>query len=188
MNALIAAGTIAFSSNEPLYTQALIEYAWLMPSTSVINLSATGAVAERPLLTAHEVLTWLQHDGLPIAAIADIVRVERKSVYAWMNGGPIRPQNQNRLEKLHNLLSNNALTELSDLYRFWNRKLVNGTSLALLLKEENLDAPAIKKALDELWPLALKAKKVAVANTQSNRKRANPFLENMNEVIIPDES
>src|SRR5579863_7300752 len=111
MNVLMVAGSIAFNSNDPLYTSsALIEYAWLMPSTSLVNLSATQSVAKHPLLTAHEIINWLHDQGLPIAAIADIARVERKSVYAWMKGGLVRPQNQDRLEMLYSFLSNNAPT------------------------------------------------------------------------------
>jgi hypothetical protein len=125
---------------------------------------------------------------LPIASIAEISRVERKSVYAWLNNGPIRPQNQERLEKLYKLLSKNKQADLLHFYRFWKRKLTNGKSLAGLLTEENLDENAIKAALFELGPLAKKAQQMTARTQKIHRNNSNPFLDELGEATISNDS
>lgn len=138
-------------------------------------------------LAAKEIVLWFCTEGLPVAAIADIARVERKSVYAWVNGGLIEEPNQGRLEKLYNLLSDKKQAELIHLYRFWSRQLMNGTSLGALLCEERLNVLAIKAALSELWPMALRAKKSIKINAHKNSGKSNPFLDEIGEVFISDE-
>jgi hypothetical protein len=134
-----------------------------------------------------EIVLWFRNEGLPVAAIADIAKVERESVYAWVNGGLIEEPNQGRLEKLYNLLSDKKQAELIHLYRFWNRQLMNGTSLSTLLCEECLNVLAIKAALSELWPMALRAKKSTMINDHKNSGKSNPFLDELGEVFISDE-
>jgi lambda repressor-like predicted transcriptional regulator len=186
MYALLIATAITSNINDSIYTSAVAEQVWFCPGTSIVNLSSKETISKSSLITAFEIVTWLRDEGLPIAAIAEIARVERKSVYAWINGGPIRPQNQDRLEKIYNLLSESKQTELIHLYRFWNRQLTSGVSLATLLKEELLNQHAIKNALSELWPMAVRVKKMTPTDRQNQGKK-NPFLEEIGEVINPDE-
>ena len=138
------------------------------------------------VLTAQQIVLWFRDEGLPIPAIADIAGVERKLIYAWMNGGPIRESNQERLENLYRLLSEKKQTELIHLYRFWNRQLMNGMSLSTLLCEDTLNFQAIKAALSELWPLALRAKKNTKPYGQENIGKSNPFLDEIGEVFARD--
>lgn len=137
-------------------------------------------------LTAQKIVSWFRNEGLPVAAIADIARVKRKSVYAWVNGGLIREPNQERLEKLYDLLSDKKQAELIHLYRFWNRQLNSGTSLGILLCEESLNVQAIEAALSELWPMALRAKKSAMMHGGKNSGKNNPFLDEIGEVFISE--
>jgi hypothetical protein len=184
MAVLSSAPYVAFTSNLPLYTSSTMQ-ALFQPRTSIIVTLPKDIKSSS--LTAQEIVSWFRSEGLPIAAIADIARVERKSVYAWVNGGLIRQPNQERLEKLYSLLTDKKQTELIHLYRFWNRKLMSGTSLSILLCEERLNAPAIKAAVSELWPMALRAKKSLMIHDHKNSGKSNPFLDEISEVFISDD-
>ncbi len=59
--------------------------------------------------------------GLPISAIAEAMRVERKSIYSWLNGGDMRSANTQRAAQLHRLFTGAvAGVDARTLYRFWN--------------------------------------------------------------------
>jgi len=188
MTALAFGTSILSNSNDPLYTTTVVNQVWFQSGTSIVNLSLKKPNIVKIPFTPSEIVSWLRDDGLPIAAIADIANVERKSVYAWIDGGPIRPQNRDRLDELYRLFSENKQTELVHLYRFWNRKTSEGKSLSILLTEEKLNTNAIKLVLSELWPMAVKVKAMSESNRRTNQKKGNPFLEDINEAIIPDES
>jgi hypothetical protein len=179
MALLTSQKTVIFTSNERLYNSALIHEALFGSHTSIFNLPTTTTTK-----TAQEIIDWMRAEGLPIAAIADMARVERKSVYAWINGGLIRPQNQQRLEKLYYLLLDKKQAELFHLYRFWNRELASGESLSMLLCEEHLNSLSIKMALCELWPIALRIKK---NSSPTDMKNNNPFLDEISEVRFTDD-
>lgn len=174
----------AILCNDPLYSLSVMDQTLLHPHTTIMGFS-TG-MANKDIFTAHEIIKWLRDEGLPIAAIADIAKVERKSVYAWINGGVIKPQNQERLEKLYRLLSEGSSEHLLYLYRYWNRQLSTGSSLGALLREDILNSQVIKASLSELRPFAMKAKKLAEIN-KKNIGKHNPYLQEMPEVIITDE-
>ncbi len=173
-----------FTSNEPLYKSSTMQALFGLRTCGIVILSTETKGSS---LTAQEMVSWFRNEGLPIAAIAEIVRVERKSVYAWINGGHVQEPNQDRLEKLYNLLSDKKQAELIHLYRFWNRQLMSGASLGCLLCEESLNVQAIKAALSELWPMALRAKKSAMMHGGKNSGKGNPFLDEIGEVFISDE-
>ena len=77
---------------------------------------------------------------------AEIAGVERKSVYAWLGGGAVKPHNQERLEKIYNLLNEGKLTNLRHLYRFWSRNIIGNQSLGLLFEEKILDDEKLTSA------------------------------------------
>jgi len=175
---------VDYASNEPLYKSSTIQALFEPRTCSIVILSTE---TKGPSLTAQEIVSWFRSEGLPTATIADIARVERKSVYAWMNGGLIRQPNQERLEKLYGLFTEEKQTELIHIYRFFHRRLMNGTTLGALLCQEWLDVQAIKSALTELWPIALRAKNNTRIHEQKNSGKGNPFLDEMSEVFISDE-
>ncbi len=141
------------------------------------------------LLSSNEIVEWLKNEGLPIALIAEITFVERKSVYAWLNGGAIRPHNQERLEKIYTLLSENKIADLRNLYRFWSRIIPNQQPLSLLFQEKDLDEKSIKLALSHLWPLAEKEQKRELAKQLSSEQiKSNAFLRDIREVTTSYES
>jgi DNA-binding transcriptional MerR regulator len=163
---------------DPCYTPSLVQMIWWNPST---NFHSSHNLP----LSAYEIISWLRDEGLPISIIAEMMGVERKSVYSWINKGEIRHQNQERLEKLYRLLSENKPSSLYQLYRFWNRQLKIGTSLGCLLREKQLDTTLIKQALRELWPIAKKYEYLSLNRPKEESK--NPFLQDITEVSITNE-
>lgn len=140
-------------------------------------------------LSSNEIVAWLKNEGLPIALIAEITFVERKSVYAWLNGGAIRPHNQDRLEKIYALLSENKTADLRNLYRFWSRVIPNQRSLSLLFQDKDLEEKSIKLVLSHLWPLAEKEQKREFAkHLSSDQIKSNAFLRDIREVTTSYES
>jgi hypothetical protein len=107
-------------------------------------------------ISIQDMICRLREDGLPLSVIADIVKVERKSVYSWLGGAAIKLENQERLETLYNLLFIGKQASLLYLYRYWNKKILAGLSLRDLLMEKVLDVVVIRQALHDLWPMAKK--------------------------------
>lgn len=129
----------------------------IRPNTAYIEITTKRLESEGlSSLPVTKIILSLRSEGIPLAAIANMARVERKSVYSWLNDGAIRLENQNRMEQIYDLLFNNKQANLLYLYRFWNMKIWNGISLNNLLSEKNLNTTAIKQALSKLWPLAKK--------------------------------
>jgi hypothetical protein len=140
-------------------------------------------------LSSNEIVKWLKNEGLPIALIAEITFVERKSVYAWLNGGAIRPHNQERLEKIYTLLNENKIADLRNLYRFWSRVIPNQRPLSLLFQDKDLEEKSIKLVLSHLWPLAEKEQKREFAKQLSSEQiKSNAFLRDIREVTSSYES
>jgi hypothetical protein len=111
-------------------------------------------ISESSGLTPSQIVIFFKNDGLPISAIAEIVKVQQKTVSAWLKEGAIQLHNQTRLETLYHLLIEEKQASLLHLYVFWNHKLSNGRSLSSLLKEPELQTNVIKHALLEVWPRA----------------------------------
>lgn len=169
------AGISAVQANEAFLARS---YGWLSPITSYskgIVLSPKSSHAKASL-TAKEMVVQLKDDGLPVAAIAEITAVERKTVYAWLSGGAVRPGNHNRIESVFRLLQEDRQADLRSLYRFWNREFEDGSSLSTAFQADALDKDAIRAKLAELWPLA-KKQQLATRNLPvAAELKNNPFL------------
>lgn len=138
----------------------------------------------KDLLPPNEIVMWLKNEGMPIALIAEITFVERKSVYTWLHGGAIQPYNQERLEKIYILLNKNKIASLRNLYRFWTRIIPDQRSLSSLFQDKTLDEQAIHLVLSHLWPLAKKEQDRKCYNQLSCEQiKSNPFLRDIREVI-----
>lgn len=98
-----------------------------------------------------DIVRSLRDGGMPVAALAEIARVERKSVYAWLDGGEVRPANEVRMRTLHTLLADVG-PDYKALWRVWSRPLASGTTLRALLSSDVLDVGTLTSALDELRP------------------------------------
>jgi lambda repressor-like predicted transcriptional regulator len=184
-------GTMLVAGNvhaESMYTARPLALFWINPITSFTSRSvAEIRAAKLPSKTSHEIVAWMREDGLPIAIIADIAGVERKTVYAWLAGGAVRPHNQMRLQGIYELLAEQKVADLRNLYRFWNRQMDNGSSLGALFKEGDLNEVSIRSALQELWPLALKQQAAGDVRPVASLK-ANPFLRDTREANLSHDS
>lgn len=159
-------------------------YGWLQPITSCSKGRALSPATARPApsLTTKEMVVKLKEDGLPVAAIAEITGVERKTVYAWLSGGAVRSNNYNRIESIYKLLQEGKTSDLRSLYRFWNRKSEDGKSLSMALQEEPLNRNEVRERLVELWPLAEKQHLAVRVSSTSSTLKKNPFLRESREV------
>lgn len=159
-------------------------YGWLKPITSCSKGSSLfmPAACPAPTLTAQEMVVKLKEDGLPVAAIAEITGVERKTVYAWLSGGAVRSHNHDRIESIYKLLQEGKTSDLRSLYRFWNRKSDDGQSLSLALQEEPLDREKVREKLVVLWPLAERQHVTDRSSSTPSTLKSNPFLRESREV------
>jgi hypothetical protein len=100
----------------------------------------------------------LKEGGMPIAAISDVLDVERKTVYSWLDDGvEANPTNYDRLRTVHALLSDEAPGALRLFHRFWNRATLAGGSLKEALTASEIDHNAVCTALDALRPAVNRA-------------------------------
>lgn len=174
---LIGLGTICGSSSNCATEFMLRPQMLIKQQTAYIGVGTERHIAS---LSSQEIVKWLKDEGIPLAVIAEIAGVERKSVYAWLGGGAVKPHNQERLEKIYILLNENKLTNLRHLYRFWSRNIIGKRSLGLLFEEKVLDEISIRHALTRLWPLA---KKEALRDSSSTIPlQSNPFIRDSREV------
>lgn len=154
---------------------------WMGPGTCYTN--TTPFARESSVLSTMQIVKWMREEGIPISAIADIMNVERKSIYAWINGSAIHEHNKERLEQVYSLLNENKMASLRNLYRFWYRKVLHEKSLSILFHETFLDKPSIRIALKKLWPLAQKEQDNGMKKTKLTTIKNNPILRDSREAV-----
>jgi hypothetical protein len=122
-----------------------------MRSSANLGYGADVAPRSGSAFSVPEMVTRLKDNGLPVAAIADIARVERKTVYSWLDGSATpRKQHEERMWTLFTLLRKAAGGSYRPIYRVWNSKGADGVTLKDLLTAESLDVRAIEAKLGEL--------------------------------------
>lgn len=129
--------------------------------------------------TAQEMIADLRKGGIPVSAIADAIGVERKTIYAWLSGGPVRPANIQRATQVHALLASVSGVDVRGVYRFWNTNLVGNKTLRDLMTADNIDDLAVRSALDNLRPAALRA--MASERKMSRQGPTNAVLDEIPE-------
>ena len=138
----------------------------------VVELRQFVRQTQARAMTVSEIATTLKDAGLPISAIADMARVERKTVYAWLDGNSARESHTTRMSQIHRALLPQGQTDLRDLYRLWATPLDDGATLKSLLTAENLDAKAVSAAVAALMPkaasLAERRRRMAVPGGGAN--------------------
>jgi hypothetical protein len=139
----------------------------------------TGSDKAKTVLTAQEMIAGLRANGLPISAIAEAMRVERKSIYSWLNGGDMRSANIQRAGQLHTLFNSVASVDARDLYRFWNTPTDGKATLRELMIAETIDEAATAGALNKLRPAALRA--MENERKMAQQGTSNPSLDDIPE-------
>ncbi len=108
--------------------------------------------------TSQELVSTLVTKGMPIAALSDILHVERKTVYSWLDDGrDAKQENHDRLKLVHSLLAGERDGSLRFFHRFWNRELADVGSLKSQLTSVAIDEQAVAVALDALRPAVERA-------------------------------
>jgi hypothetical protein len=83
------------------------------PTATYVSLASPKP--EVAVVDVQEMVRSLRDGGMPVAAIAEMARVERKTVYAWLEGGNAHPERESRLAEIHGLLTRAGM----DLHALW---------------------------------------------------------------------
>jgi hypothetical protein len=144
----------------------------------LVNFRAHAKPVSKVVLTVQEMVERLRDDGLPIAAIAEIAKVGRKTVYSWLDGTGVRNANADRIETLYRILAT-AAVDYRSLYRVWNRKLGHGSSIKQFLCAEDISEMAISDALEELLPAIKRHSEREDARRPAPDAKNNPVIDEM---------
>jgi hypothetical protein len=174
---LIAIATTSFCPSQYLSDFDQIAACRIPPITSFA--SPTEYLRIVSPATAQEMIADLRKGGIPVSAIADAMGVERKTIYAWLSGGPVRPANIQRAAQVHALLARVSGVDVRGVYRFWNTNLVGSKTLRDLMTADNIDDLAVRSALDNLRPAALRA--LASERKMSRQGPTNAVLDEIPE-------
>lgn len=164
----------------PQYQNDFAEVAALrIPPIASFFTQETGQPGKVSPATAQEMIADLRKGGMPVSAIADAMRVERKTVYAWLSGGDIRHAKLQRVAQVHTLLAGVSGVDARGVYRFWSTKIDGDKTLCDLLTADNIDESAAQSALDNLRPAALRA--MASERKMSRQGPTNAVLDEIPE-------
>ncbi len=131
-------------------------------------------------VSAQEMIASLRKGGLPISAIAEAMRVERKSIYSWLNGGDMRSANTQRAAQLHRLFTGAvAGVDARTLYRFWNTPVDGQKTLRDLIVADNINEVEAASALSKLRPAALCA--METERKMTRQGTGNPVIDDLPE-------
>lgn len=134
---------------------------------------ATPAEAVR---SNQEMVTTLRDRGLPITAIAEMMGVERKTIYAWLDGSAVRDENAERLSALYQILNREMNGDFRPLYRVWNQAGPNGQVLRNMLSAKNVDSASISETLAAL---RITMDHYAKTERQKSNRGGNPALDEL---------
>lgn len=132
--------------------------------------------------TPQEMLLDFRDNGIPISAIAAMIGVERKTVYSWIDGSPLKLANEERIVTIHKLLNHNRSASYKSLYRYMNKQ-VEGVTLAEVLNSTPLDNRLAREILSKLWPIAERMEK-SLAASETRAGSRNPAIEELTEAYI----
>ena len=149
------------------------------PIASFAPRARHGSLQTTSLVTAQEMIASLRNAGLPVSAIADTMRVERKSIYSWLNGGEMRSGKTHRAAKLYRLLTGVAGVDARSLYRFWNTPVDRGRTLRDMLVAESVDETVVASTLNKLRPAAIRARETE--QKMSRPGKGNPAIDEIPE-------
>jgi hypothetical protein len=132
------------------------------------------------VLTPRQIVLALRDGGMPVSAIAEAMRVERKTIYSWLSGGEVRGANAERAALVYRLLTAMPDIDLLIVYRFWNTP-VEGRTLRGLMCAEKLDEDLATVILERL---RLPAQKISSPVRRMARKAGgNPVLDEIAEAV-----
>lgn len=123
-----------------------------------------------------EIVIALRDGGLPISAIAEMMGVERKTIYAWLDGSSVRDDNAARLQTIYQLLSREVDGDFRRVYRVWNQVGPNGQTLRGALASKNIDPVLIRDTLASLRSIM---EHYAQTDARKPSRGGNPALDEL---------
>lgn len=146
-------------------------------AVGVTSAATTCTQRRKAAVTTQEMVAGLKTKGMPIAALADVLDVERKTVYSWLDDGiEANATNYDRLRLVHELLADEADGSLRFFHRFWERMVPNGPSLKDALMAQEIDVEAVRAALGELRPAVTRSMQADAERKASAVKRSPASL------------
>lgn len=127
-------------------------------------------------MEAGEIVRAWRSAGVPVSAIAEMAKVERKTVYSWMDNGPAREHNLRRLNDLREALTGEP-EDLRAIFRVWERELQDGATLRELLGASEVSKIEIRNAIRELEPSIAKHVRLGRRSTGGENPVANELRE-----------
>lgn len=92
-------------------------------------------------------LRTMRAGGMPVDAVARILKVQRKDIYACIDKGRIPTSARSRLLTIFGIVNEELAGEFRSMYRAWRRTMTSdGRSLVDLLTADVLDERAIRSA------------------------------------------
>lgn len=102
-------------------------------------------------LTVQERVSDFRDNGLPVTTIAEMARVERKTIYSWLDGSVTpRQEHEDRVAALHELLQGPFGGNYKILHRVWKSKGSDGLALRDLLTADEVNMDAAQNKLGEM--------------------------------------
>jgi hypothetical protein len=129
-------------------------------------------------LTVQQIVSSLRNGGMPVSAIAEAMRVERKTIYSWIAGVEVRGTHEQRAALVYSLMTGMPGIDIRNVYRFWNTP-VAGESLRDLMCDPAINKQRVKSLLNTLLPAARKARDSE--RKMSQKGTGNPVLDEMPE-------
>lgn len=166
----------AGASMSPTYAKtALAPYAETRDVTSPWSL---GAEYNSNTVQAEfgDMVASLRDNGLPVSVIADLMQVERKSVYAWISGTQPRQDARERLSDAYPILDDAFGGQFKAMHRVWRLRDADGVTLEKLCTANQIDTVALKKFLAALEPTIRRYAKLD-ADSKPVVGGRNPLLE-----------
>ena len=142
----------AGASMSPTYAKtALAPYA---ETRDVTNPWSLGEVYDTAAVQLEfgDMVASLRDNGLPVSVIADLMQVERKSVYAWISGTQPRQDARERLSEAYPVLNDAFGGQFKTMHRVWRLKDPEGVTLEKLCTADQIDPVALRKFLSSFEP------------------------------------
>lgn len=150
--ALFTAGVVIPHRTRAQTPSAMVEH--VTPDSSSTSSEQKKSI---PSVRTLDLIKPLKDGGMPISSISEMIRVERKTVYSWLDGAEASSENFGRLVEVAELFNDEKPGALKFYGRFWKRPVADGESLKNVLCAESLDILKAKSFIALLRPAVEKS-------------------------------
>lgn len=147
------------------------------PVGRVQRAPAARTAAPASTLSTQDMISTLKAMDMPISALSEMLDVERKTIYSWLDDGvEAKSANYDRLRVIYDLFAKESAGSLRFYHRFWQRNVVGDRCLRELLVAPEIDQAAVRGALDVLRPAAERAMQADASRKRTSRERSPASL------------